>query len=163
MINLRALIHALRAKWVYRVFNDIGQSYTFIPDFYLNQYGNNFEIFRMNLQETKQIPNFKTILKFYQDVLRSWIISGGGQSCKPDGFINIRKQFLWGNKLITYNRKPLFFKTWTKYGIKYVNDLLNYKNVLSEEYVMRKIDEKANLLQEMYMVVNSTPKTGRIF
>jgi hypothetical protein len=46
------------------------------------------------------------------NVLTSWIKTGGGQLSSPLTFSNVRKQILWGNRFITFEKKYLFFKEW---------------------------------------------------
>jgi hypothetical protein len=37
--------------------------------------------------------------------MTSWIKTGGGQLSSPLTFSNVRKQILWGNKFITFEKK----------------------------------------------------------
>jgi hypothetical protein len=53
--------------------------------------------------------------------LTSWIKTGGGQLSSPLTFSNVRKQILWGNRFITFEKKIFFFKEWINSGIFFVN------------------------------------------
>jgi hypothetical protein len=43
--------------------------------------------------------------------LISWIKTGGGQLSSPLTFSNVRKQILWGNRFITFEKK-INYKEW---------------------------------------------------
>jgi hypothetical protein len=51
------------------------------------------------------------IPEFCKNVLTSWIKTGGGQLSSPLTFSNVRKQILWGNRFITFEKKYLFLRT----------------------------------------------------
>jgi hypothetical protein len=57
------------------------------------------------------------IPEFYGEVLRSWNKIGGGQTRTPLHFVDVRRQIIWGNKLImrmegrSINRRHDIFKT----------------------------------------------------
>jgi hypothetical protein len=53
----------------------------------------------------------------------SWIKTGGGQLSSPLTFSNVRKQILWGNRFITFEKKKLFFKEWINSGIFFVKKI----------------------------------------
>ena len=55
----------------------------------------------------KQFLN--NIPEFYKNVLTSWIKTGGGQLSSPLTFSNVRKQILWGNRFITFEKKKNIF------------------------------------------------------
>jgi hypothetical protein len=55
----------------------------------------------IDVKKTNNIP------EFYKNVLTSWIKTGGGQLNSPLTFSNVRKQILWGNRFITFEKKNL--------------------------------------------------------
>ena len=57
--------------------------------------------------------------------MTSWIKTGGGQLSSPLTFSNVRKQIIWGNRFITFEKQYLFFKEWINSGIFFVNDIID--------------------------------------
>jgi hypothetical protein len=68
---------------------------------------------------------FKTLTEFYKNVLTSWIKTGGGQLSSPLTFSNVKKQILWGNRFITFEKKYIFFKEWINNLLDNVDKLIN--------------------------------------
>jgi len=71
--------------------------------------------------------------------LTSWIKTGGGQLSSPLTFSNIRKPISWGNTLITFENKCLFFKGWINSGTFFVNDIIDTNVEITEEFILKKI------------------------
>ena len=59
----------------------------------------------MNIDVKKHKQFLNNIPEFYKNVLTSWIKTGGGQLSSPLTFSNVRKQILWGNRFITFEKK----------------------------------------------------------
>jgi hypothetical protein len=66
-------------------------------------------LFSQNLDNITVNKYAKQIPEFYGEVLRSWNKIGGGQTRTPLNFADIRKQIIWGNKLIKSDHKTLLF------------------------------------------------------
>ena len=67
-------------------------------------------MFYMNIDVKKHQQFLNNIPEFYKKVLTSWIKTGGGQLSSPLTFSNIRKQILWGNRFITFEKNYYFLK-----------------------------------------------------
>lgn len=63
----------------------------------------------MNIDVKKHKLFLNNIPEFYKNVLSSWIKTGGGQLSSPLTFSNVRKQILWGNKFIIFEKKIFIF------------------------------------------------------
>jgi hypothetical protein len=75
--------------------------------FLYNVFGKIWLIFKMNIDVKKHKQFLNNIPEFYKNVLTSWIKTGGGQLSSPLTFSNVRKQILWGNRFITFEKKYL--------------------------------------------------------
>ena len=54
MIDIRSYIKAIKTKWIQKLISKIsGASWTVIPRYFLNQYGENFLVFYMNIDSLK--------------------------------------------------------------------------------------------------------------
>ena len=77
---------------------------------------------RMNIAKENQIPI--KLPKFYREVIFSWHSCGGGLKA-PQSEAEIRKQLIWGNKMIQTKGKTLFYKNWHESNINFIDDLLD--------------------------------------
>jgi hypothetical protein len=97
-------------------------------------------VFKMSIQffgkAFLRILNSDNIPEFHKNVLTSWIKTGGGQLSSPLTFSNVRKQILWGNRFITFEKKYLFFKAWINSGIFFVNDLIDNNGKITQEFIL---------------------------
>jgi hypothetical protein len=152
--DVDSMFTSIKARWVYRLYTDCS-NWSLLPRMYFEQFGPGWSIFQMNW--AAKYASSSSLPLFYKQVLASWIQCGGCNVKNPSNFSEVRKQFLWGNKLICFRNKPLFYRHWIDSGIKYVNDLLNIENVISVDTVYRKLRRTHNWLAEFYTVVNSIP------
>ena len=65
-------------------------------------------------------------------------------------FANIRKQGIWGNKYINLKGQSLLFSNLIESNLIYINDLLDEKRNLSEEFIFKKLKCKVNWISELY-------------
>ena len=70
----------------------------------------------------------------------------------------VKAQIIWGNDLIKFNKKPLYFSNWIKSNIIYINDLLNEKGELQEGYIRDKLVDKRNWMVETCILKRAIPK-----
>jgi hypothetical protein len=75
--------------------------------------------------------------------LISWIKTGGGQLSSPLTFSNVRKQILWGNRFITFEKKKNY-KEWINSGIFFVNDIIDNNGKITQEFILHKLKNKSN-------------------
>jgi hypothetical protein len=45
----------------------------------------------------------------------------------------VRKQILWGNRFIAFEKNYLFFKEWINSGIFFVNDIIDNNGKITQE------------------------------
>ena len=109
-----------------------------------------FNTFNVNIDDIKYLPKSKNLSAFYGDIIMCWVIAKGGQFPNTKHFTNIRKQLIWGNKYIKVDGKNLLFNNWINSHIIYINDLLDEKGKLSEEFIFKKLKCKENWISELY-------------
>ena len=63
----------------------------------------------MNIDNFNQIPNNINLPIFYEDIIKCWINVHKTSFSEVNNFENIRKQIIWGNKNITFNKKKFTF------------------------------------------------------
>jgi hypothetical protein len=68
----------------------------------------------------------------------SWIKTGGGQLSSPLTFSNVKKQILWGNRFITFEKKNKKFKEWINSGIFFVNNIIDNNGKITQEFILHK-------------------------
>ena len=73
---------------------------------------------------------------------------GGGQPKTLSHFAEIRKQLIWGNKLIMLKIKSLMFDNWTNSDLIYINDILNENGEISQYLILDKLKYKNNWISE---------------
>lgn len=131
MVDFKSYFMSLKASWVYRLVNGKFANWKLIPFKYLKVSNNILSIFNMNLDDIKHLEYFKCVPEFYREVIKSWILTGGGQTKQPVTYADIRKHTIWGNKFITFHNKPIIFENWIKSDIIYLNDILDATMSLS--------------------------------
>ena len=79
----------------------------------------------MNLQNVNNIEKevWQNIPKFYQEIVKTWVEINKDMfnDRKPETYIEIRKQVIWGNKLIQFQKKSLFYNHWIQSNIIHIN------------------------------------------
>ena len=73
---------------------------------------------------------------------------GGGRKAPQNAF-DIRREIIWGNKLIQSKGRVLYLKNWEKSNINFIDDILNaYGNFKSGEEIFTMLNTKTNWLIE---------------
>jgi hypothetical protein len=73
--------------------------------------------------------------------LTSWIKTGG-QLNSPLTSSNVRKQILWRNRFITFEKKKNFLKN----GL-IVNDIIDNNDKITQEFILNKLKNKSNWMK----------------
>ena len=163
MIDFESYFNSLKASWVKRLTDTYYENWKVIPEKYFNIVGKNWLVFKMNIDDIKNVPNVEHIPEFYRDVIISWVKSGGGQTKTPKRFQDIRKQVIWGNKFIKFGTKCLLFKKWINSDLIYINDIIDEEGKLSEEFILQKLKYKMNWISEFAVLKKCLPKTWSMY
>ena len=100
MIDIESYFISLKASWVSRLTDSKFSNWKLIPLKYLNVFEKKWLIFNMNIDVKKHKQFLNNSPEFCKHVLTSWIKTGGGQLSSPLTFSNVRKQTLWGTRLL---------------------------------------------------------------
>jgi hypothetical protein len=74
--------------------------------------------------------------------------------------MDVLRQTIFGNARLPFKRKPLFFKTFSKSGLKRISDISDYQNktVLDNITIYNKLQNKRNWISEWSKIKTSVPK-----
>ena len=87
MIDIDKYIEAIQLTWVKRLISEDQANWKIIPKHYFNKFGENFLLFKMNLDKEKSLPEIKDILpEFYFQIVKTWL-----KYKKKKKYININK------------------------------------------------------------------------
>jgi hypothetical protein len=78
---------------------------------------------------------------------------GGGQPKTLSHFAEIRKQLIWGNKLIMLKIKSLMFDNWINSDLIYINDILNENGEISHRFAIFLYKNQEYILNNLYFFV----------
>ena len=160
MIDFKSFCLAAKAVWCQRLINRSNETWTIIPQKYME--GCSLALLmRLNIDKDKQIPIH--IPKFYKEAIFSWHSCSGGLKA-PQSEAEIRKQIIWGNKMIQTKGKTLFFKTWHKSNINFIDDLLDQSGNLkkgSDIFEQLEGQNRTNWLIEYNIILKSIPSSWK--
>ena len=114
----------------------------------------------MNFGDVKNLKEIKLTV-FCKNIIESWVIAGGGCMDEPKSFADIRKQILWGNQFIKWNRKCLLYKTWIDDNILYINDIISPAGEIDTALILQKLHSKQNWISEIYKLKRAIPEAWK--
>ena len=100
----------------------------------------------------------RTLWLFNDHWIRTWTCVHKTSFSEVNNFENIRKQIIWGNKYITFDKKSLFFKNWIKSNIIFVSDIIDEHGQINEETLLQKLIDKTNWISEFNTLKIAIPK-----
>lgn len=159
MIDLESYITAMKIKWVKALTDKSNPNWKVIPNYFFSKFGYNCLIFNMNLDSIKSL-DVSVLPGFYKNILELWISTKKNTVCpnKTKTFVEIRKEIIWGNRLIKHNGKCLFFKSWISSDILFVNDIVDKNGVLDANLIYNKLKDKTNWIAELSLLKKCLPK-----
>jgi hypothetical protein len=69
----------------------------------------------------------------------------------------VNTQPLLNNRNIQFKNKPLFFITWSKVGINFLQDVCNQNGLLTFEQIQQKVGVSGKLMFEFNAIRNAIP------
>ena len=151
MIDIESQFNAIKAAWVPRILKCKTQNWCNIPIYYLQKYGDDFNLLKSNLINIKSSPYLLTLPLFYQQVILSYCNSNiiDQQIFRSTIF----DQPLFGNRYFTFNFKnscqTIYFSNWIKSGVKTLKDILIENGKINIEFLYRKINNTQNIISEI--------------
>ena len=151
----------LKLKWLKFLVSNEDANWKVIPKFFLNQYGQDLFILKMNLDSLKSLPPVKhEIPIFYKDLINHFIEVNN--PCKnPKSFYEIRKQVIWGNCFIKFKGKCLVYHSWLKSGIIFINDIIDANGEIKATIIDR-IQNRTNWISEFSKLQKAIPNSWKI-
>ena len=160
MIDIKTQLQTFQIKWVLRLISDNDTTWKIIPKFHFQKYGKNFALFKMNFGTEKNLKDIK-LPNFYKNLITAWVNAGGGCTDEPKSFASIRKQILWGNQFIKWDRKCLLYKNWIDDNILYVNDIISPAGEIDTALILNKLQQKQNWISQIYKLRRAIPETWK--
>ena len=144
-INFDTMVKSLRLAWLSRLLGDNDDSWKVIPNYYLSEYGGLQFLLKCNYNAesiNKCLPNFyRELLQYFQEFKNKTNIFPYGEF------------LLWNNKAITTENSSVFWRSWFRQKIIYVQDVLNAKeNFLTLEEFQNKFKIKTNFLHYLQLI-----------
>lgn len=121
MPNIYQKAAAWKIMWLKRALKNPGNNWVIIIDALLKDISF-LDIIRSTPQNIDDIELVKELPEFYKDILNSWLLL---PTESVNTGLHVQGQFIWNNKSITIEKRPIFWKRWYDKGIKYVGDLLD--------------------------------------
>lgn len=119
--DIEISLKTLRLKWLKLLSSNKEANWKIISKYYLNHYGSNLLIFKMD---------------FYTDIIEYNIeLNNINTTHQLKSFSEIRKQIIWGNRYIKFNGNGLIFHEWINAGLVFVNDMID-KNGETRESIL---------------------------
>ena len=122
------MVKSLCLAWLHRLLGDTDDSWKAIPNCYLSEYGGLQFLLKCNYNTESLnicLPNF------YREQLRYFQEFKNKRNIFPHG-----EFLLWNNRAITIENYSVYWRSWFKQKILYVQDVLNAKGnfLMLEEF-----------------------------
>ena len=123
MINIENLKRSKQIKIIYKIIDSDLECWNSIGNYWLEKYDNRFgsDYFRCQCSDISGL-NISSLPTYFQKIIKSWIFvtqSRHGKGCFT--------QTIFENARLPFNRKPLFFKSFSKSGLKRISDIWDYQ------------------------------------
>ena len=139
-------VKSLKISWVARLISEDNARWKVIPrEFYKTEDLSVY--FQYKHAAIKIKSNIQEISHFYVNVHNSWCEV---HSREPEGVQEILQEFLWNNKFITIEGKPLFWRDWVAKGICKIKDLIDeHGNFLDHNRISEKFQVNCNFINTL--------------
>ena len=163
MCDTYTFFNSLRLKWINNLTSKEEANWKILPNYFLQNFGEDFFIFHMNLDNFKNIKiyNKSVIPDFYKDIIDTWICVNQHHFTQQNSFENIRRAVIWGNRDIKYKGQCLIFKKWISSGIFFINDIIDEFGNISEKIILTKLSDKSNWISEIHKLKLSVPPSWK--
>jgi hypothetical protein len=160
--DIETFSKTLKLKWLKLINSNDNANWKLIPKFFLNQYGKNLLVLKMNTDSFKSLPSVQYNLpEFYIEILKHFVELNNIMNRPPKSFHEIRSQIIWGNRFIKHRGKTLLFQSWIDSELIYINDLLNENGEIKVSVILDKLQNKHNWISELSKLTTSIPCTWK--
>lgn len=154
MIDFKSFCTAMKAIWAERLYKSQDETWSIIPNKYLEKCSI-VRLMCMNHNKSKLIP--VKLPQFYEEMISGWHLCGGGQKA-PQSDLDVRQEFIWGNKYIQHKGKTLYFYHWSNSNINFIDDLLNKEGKFKTgAEICLHLKQKTNWIAEYSKLLKSIP------
>ena len=164
MTDIDSFFKSLKASWVSR-FSSITGKWIDLLKFYVERKGLTIDYFmKTNVSVAKNSPLMHSLPQFYQDVFMAFNKCKSVKNLKHLNKHEIIALPIWGNSYFKVGNDCLYFKEWIRSGILYIKDLVGEDGTLmKDEDMYKKVLDKNNIIQQIYMIKNYVFKKIRSF
>jgi hypothetical protein len=143
MLDITNFLKAQKAMWVKRLMSTEEGSWKALPMLFLKDLLGK-DTFKCNTTCKTKPTNFPG---FYWQILQSWF-ELKTLTNKHKSALDIRRETLWLNKLITINKDELLWTQWHIKGINQIHDIINQDgSFLTHQQLEEKYNIKCNFLK----------------
>lgn len=163
LFDIKSKLNTLSASWIKRIVNPDFARWKIIPTTYLDHFGRNLLIIKMNFNSENIFPfmHDQYIPTFYKQMVINWHKSNV-ISHTPMSLIDIKNEIIWGNRHILCNNNcALFMKKWIDAGVIYIGDICNNIGFIATSTFKTKI-KSASYIHEYKLILESIPKDWKI-
>ena len=162
MIDINNVIQCMQIKTIYKILNSkldhwnaIGKSYLKMADSTFNQ---QYFICNCSSIEGLKCLNQNKIPLFYKNAISAW--TAFKRLYTPDNFNDVINLPIFGNHLICFLNKPLFFQSFLKSSITALSNIwdFNTNSFITETDLLRKLQFKQNWIAEWSIIKRSIPQ-----
>ena len=144
-VNFSKVVKSLRLAWISRLLSSTTDSWKAIPNHYFDAYGGLSFLLKCNYNVASINNGLPT---FYRELLQYFQEFKNKTKIFPYG-----KFLLWNNEAVTIDKNPLFWSSWFKKKIVFVQDILNANgNFLTFQEFQNKFNIKTNYLHYFQLI-----------
>ena len=155
MINIEHQQKMFLAKWAAKLLKEEGSYWARMVKHILRPIADTHAALNasVDLKSNKAISRIDSF--FWQEVMKCTTTMNQNRQPAP-----IKTEPMW-NKHILYKGSPLFFVTWCKAGLLYIQDLWVNGRLISFEEVKQHIGSNGNLQFEYNALINAIPESWK--
>ena len=144
-VNFSKVVKSLRLAWISRLLSSTTDSWKVIPNHYFDAYGGLSFLLKCNYNVASINNGLPT---FYRELLQYFQEFKNKTKIFPYG-----KFLLWNNEAVTIDKNTLFWSSWFKKKIVFVQDILNVDgNFLTFQEFQNKFNIKTNYLHYFQLI-----------
>ena len=167
MINIENLIRSKQIKIIYIIIHSDLECWNSIGKYWLkkfdDKFGSEYLYFLCQCSDISGL-NITSLPSYYQKAIKS--LNFLLRSFTVDMQMDVLHQTIFGNARLLFNKKPLFFKSFSKSVLKRIPDIWDYQNKTFLDsitiYIYNKLQNKSNWISEWSKIKTSVPKQLRL-